>query len=112
MDQRAGPINVAGISSFGLLIRAPPRRNTTFMAIPINVTGRATSGDAAGMFIRVESAEDSGSGLLILGSSNPGFAGTAERYFDYWVESAVHLDQFFAEAAWDVEWAQAKAYPE
>jgi hypothetical protein len=77
--------------------------------IPIGVVGRTRSGDAAGLFVRVDDDSNGATGgYYILLCREPEFA-SAEGAADYWVERRADLERFFAEAGWSVEWLGSEA---
>ena len=67
--------------------------------VPIGQNGRITKGEQAGWFVLVQDDRHNTGGYLILQSPDD-FQSSG---FDGWVE-APYLDDYFAEADWEVAW--------
>jgi len=65
----------------------------------IGKKGQISSGQYAGFFVRIDSQNTRSCLILIWKDSPP-------EGYDYWVEKATDLEQFFQEAGWDIEWLE------
>jgi hypothetical protein len=68
--------------------------------IPTGRIGKILSGEECGLFIKVISDHDNTGGFLILTGDDKDL----KNCFDSWVENELHLEQYFLEAGWLVEW--------
>jgi hypothetical protein len=73
------------------------------MPVPVGVTGVIQSGPDSGRFVRVVDDATQSGGLLVLvwwadATAPKGVAG-----FDDWLETIDHLDQYWSERGWKVE---------
>lgn len=76
------------------------------MSIPVGVVGAVANSVRAGHRVRVEEDRENSGGFLVFewwdGSDGPNEPGA----FDSWVETADHLQAYFQEAGWQVDWRQ------
>ncbi|MGW6578996.1 hypothetical protein ACWF76_06245 [Streptomyces globisporus] len=70
--------------------------------IKIDRVGKITAGDELGKFVRINELPDNPPSYLILLADDSEFS---HGCGDYWVENREDLDEFFAEAHWEVEWS-------
>ncbi len=67
----------------------------------IGKKGRISSGKNAGFFVRIDDdSPNTGGYLILIWKDSP------PEGYDYWVEKAADLEQFFREAGWDIEWLE------
>lgn len=76
------------------------------MSIPVGVVGTVANSDRSGYQVRVEEDRENTGGFFVFewwdGSDGPNEHGA----FDSWVETADHLQAYFQEAGWQVDWRQ------
>jgi len=74
------------------------------MRICVDVSGRVLNSTRQGHIVRVKDDRHATGGFFIfeswVGSMRPNAGGA----FDFWVESESQLEQFFAEAGWEIQW--------
>jgi hypothetical protein len=76
--------------------------------IPLGAQGRVTNSDSPIMHVLVEhDAKDTG-GYFIY-KWPPGTDASGPCTFDDWVETAEDLQEYFEDAAWNIEWQNAQS---